>query len=98
MIETPTRKSNILNFLDQNQVQNTSLDSVTAYNPCQQPKTNLKSRYETKTGLKNVKLIKKLKKRNQKSKIKSKSSIKALFELGSGYKSKISPKLSLKTR
>ncbi len=48
-----------IKFLDQNQAQNTSLDSVAANNYNQQPKRNLKSRYETKTGFKVVNWIKK---------------------------------------
>jgi hypothetical protein len=65
MIKNPNRNPNILNFMDQNQVQNTSLDSVTAYDPSQHPKSNLKSRYETKTGLKVMKLFEKLKKHSK---------------------------------
>ena len=47
-------------FLDQ--AQNTSLDSVTAYKSKQQPKSSLKSRYESKTRFKVMNLVKKVKK------------------------------------
>ena len=42
--------------LHQNQVQNTSLDSVSGYKPKQSPKVSLKSRSESKIGLKSTKL------------------------------------------
>jgi hypothetical protein len=51
-------KAQYTKFLDQNQAQNTSLDSVTAYKSKQQPKSNLKSRYESKTGFRGVNWIK----------------------------------------
>jgi hypothetical protein len=47
-------------FLNQNQVQNTSLDSVTAYKSKLQLKSNVKSRYESKTGFIVMNWIKKL--------------------------------------
>ena len=52
--------------MDQNQAQNTSLDSVTAYKSKQQPKSSLKSRYESETRFKVMNLVKKL---NQRTKL-----------------------------
>jgi hypothetical protein len=52
--------------LDQNQVQNTSLDSVTAYKSKQQPESSLKSRYESETRFKVMNLVKEL---NQRTKL-----------------------------
>jgi hypothetical protein len=57
-------KAQYTKFLDQNQAQNTSLDSVTAYKSKQQPKLNLKPRYESKIGFKVVNWIEKLPVRN----------------------------------
>jgi hypothetical protein len=84
--------------LDQNYAQNTSLDSVTAYEAKQQPKRSLKSRYESKTRFKVMNLVKKLKKRNQKIKIESKSISKSQVGHGPGYKSKLSQKTSLTSK
>jgi hypothetical protein len=67
-------KAQYTKFLDQNQAQNTSLDSVTAYKSKQQTKSSLKSRYEFKTRFKVMNLGNKLKKLNQKTNIGSKSS------------------------
>jgi hypothetical protein len=55
--------------LDQNQAQDTSLDSVTAYEAKQQPKSSLKARYEFKTRFKVMNSAKKLKKLNQRTKL-----------------------------
>ena len=75
-------KSQYIEFLDQNQAQNTSLDSVTAHKSKLQPEPNLKSRYESKIGFKVMNWIKKIKKPNQKSKIGNKSNSKPQFGLG----------------
>ena len=55
--------------MDQNQAQNTSLDSVTAYKSKQQPKSSIKSRYEFKTRFKVMNSAKKLKQLNQRTKL-----------------------------
>ena len=98
--------------MDQNQAQNTSLDSVTAYKSKQQPNSNLKSRYESKTGFKVMNWIKKLKNLIEKFKIGLKSSLKAQYtkflyqnqaqntslDSVTAYKSKQQPKSCLKSR